>query len=199
MYNTSEGLQVLRLYGLHECIAAAWKKMSSLSERDPTPGSQSHPWHVLSGAAEYSGLGGDFPELEPAELFCHSESPAAPPAYSRFTKKLQARPCDKFGYGVRVTQVAATAPGVVALHSSVVHVHGQPSVLPPCWWELLGQQPLPNKAEYNLREMPISLTTAKSITTARYQCLGKNSLSTFHIITIFPSFSLCFVPLCHRI
>lgn len=40
-----------------------------------------------------SGLGGDFPELEPAELFCHSESPAAPPAYSRFTKKLQVLPC----------------------------------------------------------------------------------------------------------
>lgn len=31
---------------------------------------------------------------------------------------LQARPCDKFGYGVMVTQVAATTPGVVALHSS---------------------------------------------------------------------------------
>lgn len=26
--------------------------------------------------------------------------------------------CEKFGYGVMVTQVAATAPGVVALHSS---------------------------------------------------------------------------------
>ncbi|CDQ77258.1 unnamed protein product [Oncorhynchus mykiss] len=48
-----------------------------------------------------------------------SEGPAAPPAFSSFTKKLQARPCDKFGYGVMVTQVAATTPGVVALHSSV--------------------------------------------------------------------------------
>lgn len=26
--------------------------------------------------------------------------------------------CEKFGYGVMVTQVAATAPGVVALHCS---------------------------------------------------------------------------------
>lgn len=31
---------------------------------------------------------------------------------------LQVSRCEKFGYGVMVTQVAATAPGVVALHSS---------------------------------------------------------------------------------
>lgn len=31
---------------------------------------------------------------------------------------LQVSRCEKFGYGVMVTQVAATAPGVVALHCS---------------------------------------------------------------------------------
>lgn len=31
---------------------------------------------------------------------------------------LQVSRCEKFGYGVMVTQVAATAPGVAALHSS---------------------------------------------------------------------------------
>lgn len=31
---------------------------------------------------------------------------------------LQVSRCEKFGYGVMVTQVAATAPGAVALHSS---------------------------------------------------------------------------------
>lgn len=29
MYHTCEGLQVLEPYQLHECIAAAWKKVSS--------------------------------------------------------------------------------------------------------------------------------------------------------------------------
>uniref|UniRef100_A0A3Q2DIE3 Protein broad-minded n=1 Tax=Cyprinodon variegatus TaxID=28743 RepID=A0A3Q2DIE3_CYPVA len=38
--------------------------------------------------------------------------------FSRFSKKLQVSRCEKFGYGVMVTQVAATAPGVAALHSS---------------------------------------------------------------------------------
>lgn len=28
MYNTCEGLQVLRPYGLHECIAKAWRKVT---------------------------------------------------------------------------------------------------------------------------------------------------------------------------
>uniref|UniRef100_A0AAX7U2X2 Protein broad-minded n=1 Tax=Astatotilapia calliptera TaxID=8154 RepID=A0AAX7U2X2_ASTCA len=37
MYNTCEGLQVLRPYGLHKALAAAWKKTSSLSERVQTP------------------------------------------------------------------------------------------------------------------------------------------------------------------
>uniref|UniRef100_A0A3Q1J5H0 Protein broad-minded n=1 Tax=Anabas testudineus TaxID=64144 RepID=A0A3Q1J5H0_ANATE len=37
IYNTFEGLQVLRPYGLHRALAAAWKQTSSLSERVPTP------------------------------------------------------------------------------------------------------------------------------------------------------------------
>uniref|UniRef100_UPI003AAA5ADE protein broad-minded-like n=1 Tax=Centroberyx gerrardi TaxID=166262 RepID=UPI003AAA5ADE len=117
--------------------------------------------------------------------------------FSRFTKKLQVSRCEKFGYGVMVTQVAATAPGVVALHSSgfvqalvvelwsalecgredVRVVHPKPTPMDPidrsCLksflslvnllsspqsvWELLGQQPLPNKSEYTLREMPTSV------------------------------------------
>lgn len=38
---------------------------------------------------------------------------------------MQVSRCEKFGYGVMVTQVAATAPGMVALHSSgkkVIHM-----------------------------------------------------------------------------
>ncbi|KAJ7374733.1 hypothetical protein OS493_005080 [Desmophyllum pertusum] len=33
----------------------------------------------------------------------------------RYNKKLQVSKCEKFGYGVMVTQIAATAPGMVAL------------------------------------------------------------------------------------
>uniref|UniRef100_A0A673Y9B7 Protein broad-minded n=1 Tax=Salmo trutta TaxID=8032 RepID=A0A673Y9B7_SALTR len=208
MYNTCEGLQVLRPYGLHECIAAAWKKTSSLSERVPTPVPGAIPstssqelqnvvvWeetlldNLLNFAATPKGL------LLLQQTGAINECVTY--MFSRFTKKLQVSRCEKFGYGVMVTQVAATAPGVVALHSSgfvqalvveiwsvlecgredvrVVHPKSTPmdpidrsclkSFLslvnllssPHAVWELLGQQPLPNKAEYNLREMPTSVT-----------------------------------------
>lgn len=37
--------------------------------------------------------------------------------------------CEKFGYGVMVTQVAVTAPGVAALHSSGSHFTNRYSIL----------------------------------------------------------------------
>ncbi|XP_076612190.1 protein broad-minded isoform X3 [Chaetodon auriga] len=207
MYNTCEGLQVLRPYGLHKAIAAAWKKTSSLSERIPTP---------VPGAA----AGASTQELQnmliweetlldsllnfaatPKGLLLLQQTGAIAECvsymFSRFTKKLQVSRCEKFGYGVMVTQVAAAAPGVAALHRSgfvralvvelwsvlecgsedVRVVRPRPTPMDPidrsCLksflslvnllssshsvWELLGRQPLANKSEYTLREMPSSI------------------------------------------
>eukprot|EP00064_Thunnus_orientalis_P020508 superscaffoldBa00005672_g20646 len=128
IYNTCEGLQVLRLYGLHKAVAAAWKKTSSLSERvlTPVPGTDAGTstqelqniliWEetlldsLLNFAATPKGL--QLLQQTGAINECVSYM------FSRFTKKLQVSRCEKFGYGVMVTQVAATAPGVAALHSS---------------------------------------------------------------------------------
>uniref|UniRef100_A0A8C3AYS1 Protein broad-minded n=1 Tax=Cyclopterus lumpus TaxID=8103 RepID=A0A8C3AYS1_CYCLU len=207
MYNTCEGLQVLRPYGLHKAVAAAWKKTSSLSERVPTPvpgataGTSTRElqnmliWEetlldsLLSFAATPKGL------LLLQQTGAIGECVSY--MFSRFTKKLQVSRCEKFGYGVMVTQVAATAPGVAALHKSgfvqalVVElwsvlecgsedigvVRPMPTPMDPidrsCLksflsfvnllsssqsvWELLGRQPLANKSEYTLREMPTSV------------------------------------------
>ncbi|XP_068609884.1 protein broad-minded [Brachionichthys hirsutus] len=128
MYNTCEGLQVLRPYGLHKALAAAWKKASSLSESVPAP-------------APGDNAGTSSPELQnmliwdetlldsllnfaatPKGLLLLQQTGAINECvsymFSRFTKKLQVSRCEKFGYGVMVTQVAATAPGVAALQSS---------------------------------------------------------------------------------
>ncbi|XP_044024857.1 protein broad-minded isoform X2 [Siniperca chuatsi] len=128
IYNTCEGLQVLRPYGLHKAVAAAWKKTSSFTERIPTPvpgaaaGTSTHElqnmliWEetlldsLLNFAATPKGL------LLLQQTGAINECVSY--MFSRFTKKLQVSRCEKFGYGVMVTQVAATAPGVVALHSS---------------------------------------------------------------------------------
>ncbi|XP_078398297.1 protein broad-minded isoform X4 [Cetorhinus maximus] len=129
MYNTCEGLEVLMPYGLHESISKAWKKACLLSERIPTPiaGSESDSStaqelqntmlleemlldNLLNFAATPKGLLllQQTGALNECVIFM----------FSRFTKKLQVSKCEKFGYGVMVTQVAATAPGIVALQSS---------------------------------------------------------------------------------
>ncbi|XP_032398929.1 protein broad-minded isoform X1 [Etheostoma spectabile] len=207
MYNTCEGLQVLRPYGLHKAVAAAWKKTSSLLERVPTP--------VPGAAAETSAQDVQNMHIWEETLLDSLLNFAATPKgllllqqtgaineclcymFSRFTKKLQVSRCEKFGYGVMVTQVAATAPGVAALLSSglvralvvelwsvlecgsedVGVVRPKPTPMDPidrsCLksflslvnllsssqsvWELTGRQPLANKREYSLREIPTSI------------------------------------------
>ncbi|XP_029903303.1 protein broad-minded [Myripristis murdjan] len=208
MYNTCEGLQVLRPYGLHRAIAAAWKKTSSLSDRVPTPvpgasAGTSSPSQELQNMLWEEMLLDSLLNfaVTPKGLLLLQQTGAISECvsymFSRFTKKLQVSRCEKFGYGVMVTQVAATAPGVMALHSSgfvqalVVElwsalecgredirvVHPKPTPMDPidrsCLksflslvnllsssqsvWELLSHQPLANKSEYTLREIPTSI------------------------------------------
>ncbi|XP_041951920.1 protein broad-minded isoform X1 [Alosa sapidissima] len=128
MYNTCEGLQALRPYGLHLSIAAAWRKTSAQSERVPTPvpGSPStaSTQETLNTLAWEETLLDNLLNFAatPQGLLLLQQTGAINECvtymFSRFTKKLQVSRCEKFGYGVMVTQVAATAPGVVALHSS---------------------------------------------------------------------------------
>nr|XP_014349915.1 PREDICTED: protein broad-minded isoform X2 [Latimeria chalumnae] len=208
MYNTCEGLHVLISYGLHESIAEAWKKASLFSERIPTP---------VAGADSSASVAPELQNMVVWEetLLDNLLNFAATPKgmlllqqtgainecvtymFSRFTKKLQVSRCEKFGYGVMVTQVAATSPGAVALQCSgfinalvmelwsvlewgrddVRVVHPKSTPMDPidrscqksflalvnllssyqAVYELLGNQELPNKTEYSLREVPTSI------------------------------------------
>ncbi|KTG32354.1 hypothetical protein cypCar_00003918 [Cyprinus carpio] len=154
MYNTCEGLQVLRPYSLHECIAKAWRKSYvCLWLYESYEVSDTEFWvaweemlldNLLNFAATPKGL------LLLQQTGAINECVTY--MFSRFTKKLQVSRCEKFGYGVMVTQVASTAPGIVALQSSVNLLSSPYAV-----WELLGHRALPNKMEYNLREMATSV------------------------------------------
>uniref|UniRef100_A0A3B4AVZ5 Protein broad-minded n=1 Tax=Periophthalmus magnuspinnatus TaxID=409849 RepID=A0A3B4AVZ5_9GOBI len=187
MYNTCEGLQELRPYGLHKALATSWRQVTTLLEglQTPAPGTN-------------QGLNSD---LTPKGLLLLQQTGAINECvgymFSRFTKKLQVLNRVKFGYGVMVTQIAATAPGVVALSSSgfikalvielwsvlecgnedVRVVRPKPTPMDPidrsCLksflslvnllsssqsvWELLGHQTLANMDEYTLREVPTSI------------------------------------------
>uniref|UniRef100_A0A3Q3B1D3 Protein broad-minded n=1 Tax=Kryptolebias marmoratus TaxID=37003 RepID=A0A3Q3B1D3_KRYMA len=130
IYNTCKGLQVLRTYGLHIALASAWKKTSSLAERIPTPVPGAN---TAKSTQEMHNLVWEETLLDsllnfaatPKGLLLLQQTGAINECisymFSRFTRKLQqVSRCEKFGYGVMVTQVAATAPGVVALQSSFV-------------------------------------------------------------------------------
>ncbi|XP_062980795.1 protein broad-minded [Elgaria multicarinata webbii] len=207
MYSTCEGLEVLLPYHLHGSIAESWKKTSLLSDRIPTP---------VAGADCVSTVNQEsqsFIVLEETLLDDLLNFAATPKGllllqntgtinecvtfmFNRFTKNLQVSGCEKFGYGVIVTQVAATASGAVALQSSgfikalvtelwgvlecgrddvrVTHPRSTPvdpidrscqkSFLAlinllsyPAVYELIGDQEIPNKPEYSLREVPTDI------------------------------------------
>ncbi|CAL1586616.1 unnamed protein product [Knipowitschia caucasica] len=126
IYNTCDGLQVLWPYRLHTVLATQWKKI-----REGLPAAAPATTQRLTGTSEntYKLVWEDSIldsllnfAVTPKGLFLLQQSGAINECvgymFSRFTKKLQVSRCEKFGYGVMVTQIAATAPGVVALKSS---------------------------------------------------------------------------------
>lgn len=124
MYNTCEGLQVLRPYGLHKALATSWKQI-----KDKLPPSVSGTSQVLTSEHENMRVWEETVldsllnfAVTPKGLLLLQQTGAINECvgymFSRFTKKLQVSRCEKYGYGVMVTQIAATAPGVVALNNS---------------------------------------------------------------------------------
>ncbi|XP_061560030.1 protein broad-minded isoform X1 [Phycodurus eques] len=128
MYNTCEGLQVLRAYGLDKAAAAAWRKTSSLSERIPTPVPGNNPptstqelqdmqmWEetLLDSLLNFASTPKGVLMLQQTGAMQECVSHM----FSRFSKKMQVSRFEKFGYGVMVTQLAATAAGATALQRS---------------------------------------------------------------------------------
>nr|XP_018668106.1 protein broad-minded-like [Ciona intestinalis] len=137
MYNVCEGLLLLLEYNLHQGIAAAWKQAHEkwgdshavplkFDDSNENIDEQSSPtqsssrnlvlWeetlldNLLNFAATPKGL------LLLQQTGAINECVAY--MHSRYTKKLQVSKCEKFGYGVMVTQVAATAAGTSALYKA---------------------------------------------------------------------------------
>ncbi|CAL1530647.1 unnamed protein product [Lymnaea stagnalis] len=123
LYNTCEGLYILTQYELHTCVAEAWKQQIQKEKSNSTaPGdkgdkdSNIDSWretlqdNLLNFASTAKGI-----------LLLHQTgafNECVRYMYSRYEKKLQVSKCEKFGYGVMVTQVAATAAGIQALQST---------------------------------------------------------------------------------
>ncbi|XP_076824206.1 protein broad-minded-like [Clavelina lepadiformis] len=135
IYSTCEGLLLLDKYQLHSNIALAWRQaydrrndnqrpgdeMDSVdcdAQSSPTQASSQnlHVWkeNLLDNLLNFAAT--------PKGLLLLQQTGAIDECvkymHSRYTKKLQVSKCEKFGYGVMVTQVAATAPGIAALRKA---------------------------------------------------------------------------------
>uniref|UniRef100_S4RUF3 Protein broad-minded n=1 Tax=Petromyzon marinus TaxID=7757 RepID=S4RUF3_PETMA len=129
LYNTAEGLQVLQPYRLHDCLAHAWREASSAVERAPTPSVCEFQVPCV-GQTKEARLAWEETLLDnllnfaatPRGLLLLQQTGAIGQCvaymFSRYTSKLQVSKCEKFGYGVMVTQVSATAPGIAAVNNS---------------------------------------------------------------------------------
>ncbi|CAG5928448.1 unnamed protein product [Menidia menidia] len=175
IYNTCEGLQVLRPYGLHEAIAAAWRKVGSVSERGPTPvkGSTQETtdlrvWEetLLDSLLNFAATPRGLTLLHQTGALPHCVSHM----FSRLTKKLQVISFVR-------TLVAELWSAVECGSDDVRVVQPRPTPMDPmdrsCLKpflslvnllsssqsvvELLGLQPLANKSAYSLRETPTSI------------------------------------------
>ncbi|KAM4865994.1 LOW QUALITY PROTEIN: protein broad-minded [Thomomys bottae] len=129
IYGTCEGLQALLPYSLHESIAKAWKKMSLLSERIPTPVEGSDSISSVSQESQNiiaweDNLLDDLLNFAatPKGLLLLQRTGAINECvtfmFNQYTKKLQINRQKEFGYGVLVSQVASTAAGAAALRNS---------------------------------------------------------------------------------
>ncbi|KAM9382591.1 protein broad-minded [Phaethornis superciliosus] len=129
MYRTCEGLQILIPYGLHESIGEAWKKMSLLSERVPTP---------VTGADSTSSISLESKNIllweealldsllnfsaTPKGLFLLHSTGATNDCvnfmFRHLSKNLQTNQYEDFGTRVIVSQMASTPTGAAALQRS---------------------------------------------------------------------------------
>lgn len=130
LYNTCEGLLALSQYQLHNCVAQAWREASQATDRAATPTNSDTRAEEVKSAKEISIVSWEqllrdnllnFASTAKGILLLQltgAMNECVTYMYQRYENKLQVSKCEKFGYGCMLTQVAATAPGIVALQNT---------------------------------------------------------------------------------
>ncbi|XP_050398519.1 protein broad-minded isoform X2 [Patella vulgata] len=129
LYITCDGLHILLPYNLHTYIADAWLEASQAGDRAATPTqldsqdtiSRADDDNVLFWQDSLLGSLLNFASTARGILLLQQNkaiNECVAYMYDRYKRKLQVGKFEKFGYGVMVTQVAATAPGISALQNT---------------------------------------------------------------------------------
>ncbi|ESO96909.1 hypothetical protein LOTGIDRAFT_231711 [Lottia gigantea] len=131
LYITCDGLYSLHHYNLHSCVADAWEEACQAGERavTPTPSNSNtlisktddDQYSVLFWEQSLLGSLLNFASTARGILLLQQKeiiNECVSYMYDRYKQKLQVGKFEKFGYGVMVTQVAGTAPGIAALQNT---------------------------------------------------------------------------------
>ncbi|KAJ3411726.1 hypothetical protein HDV05_001786 [Chytridiales sp. JEL 0842] len=115
IYRTFEGLGFLQEYKIHVSLAKAlvdrrWKPALAQAGLDDEEWRSTLVDNLLNFAATPKGL------LFLKDANCLDA--CASHMYTRYVRKLQVSSCEKFGYGVLVSQISTTEPGMEALYKS---------------------------------------------------------------------------------
>ncbi|KAJ3019597.1 hypothetical protein HKX48_001962 [Thoreauomyces humboldtii] len=116
LYRTCEGLRYLHQHDLHTTLAKTLSDQAWIRESDPPDGTLSDKWHpiALDNLLNFAGT----PKGVLLLKLSGSMDPCVAYMAHRYEKKMQVSKCDKFGYGVLVSQISTTKSGMHALYSS---------------------------------------------------------------------------------
>ncbi|KAJ3043748.1 hypothetical protein HDV00_004154 [Rhizophlyctis rosea] len=115
LYRTCEGLLRLQHYDLHKLLATTAENASWMtSVKDQTVLMKEWTAISLDNLLNFAGT--------PKGVLLLQQSGSMEPCVSymfhRYEKKMQVSKCEKFGYGVLVSQISTTKPGMQALHNT---------------------------------------------------------------------------------
>ncbi|KAI9104653.1 broad-minded protein-domain-containing protein [Phlyctochytrium arcticum] len=116
LYRTCEGLHILQRYGLHNVLAKTLHDSTRKSCESAQELSMQKEWNAaaVDNLLNFSGTpkGVMLLQLSGSMSVCVSHM------FQRYEKKMQVSQCEKFGYGVLVSQISSTKPGMGALYAS---------------------------------------------------------------------------------
>ncbi|KAK2192197.1 hypothetical protein NP493_37g10001 [Ridgeia piscesae] len=131
LYTTCDGLLAMYPYDMHNTIALAWRIANREADKalTPTPSMNDKEKALADRESQYILIWEDtlLDNLlnfagTPKGLLLLQQTGAISECVQymqyRYAKKMQVSKCEKFGYGYMLSQVAATAPGIVALQNT---------------------------------------------------------------------------------
>ncbi|KAI9365394.1 broad-minded protein-domain-containing protein [Zopfochytrium polystomum] len=145
LYRTCHGLMRLERFNLHRAIADNLKAVTERVASDTSIHVAAKEWktvlidNLLNFAGTPKGMMYLFESKSMEACVAHM--------FHRYQKKMQVSPCEKFGYGVLVSQISTTPPGMHALAASGI----LDTFIDSAWTSLIADRsPYGNYAHFDL-------------------------------------------------